>query len=96
MKRKIKELQTQFEQIRLEQYRLLKELAKTSEIVTIYFKSDGGWNGFEGMISAIENGYLRVADIHYDECAVFNISHFTQLNYDVDNDKICVIVDLDN
>ena len=94
MKNKIKELQTQFEQIKLEQYKLLKELAKINKIVTICFKSDGGWTGFEGFISVIENGDLKVADIHYDECAVFNMSHFNQLNYDIDNDKICVIVDL--
>lgn len=96
MKNKIKELQTQFEQIKLEQYRLLKELAKANKTVIIHFKSDGGWTGFEGVISAIENGDLKVVDERYDECVGFNISQFNQLNYDEDNDKIYVIVDLDD
>ena len=96
MKNKIKNLQTQFEQIKLEQYRLLKELAKKNTPVITNFKDDGEWNEFEGNLSMLNNRDLIIVDEYEDERIIFTQSQLDRLNYDEDNDKIYVIVDLDD
>ena len=96
MKNKIKKLQTQFEQIKLEKYTLLKELAKNYTPVIANFKDDGGWNEFEGNLSMLNNRDLIIVDEYEDERIIFTQSQLDLLNYDEDNDKIYVIVDLDD
>lgn len=96
MKNKIKKLQTQFEQIKLEQYRLLNELAKKNTPVVACFKGDGEWDEFKGNLFMLNNGDLIIIDEREDERIIFTQSQLDQLNYDEDNDKIYVIVDLDD
>ena len=96
MKNKIKKLQTQFDQIKLEQYRLLKELAKKNTPVITNFKDDGEWNEFEGILSMLNNRDLIIVDEHENGRIIFTQSQLDLLNYDEDNDKIYVIVDLDD
>ena len=96
MKNKIKKLQTQFEQIKLEQYRLLNELAKKNTPVVASFKGDGEWDEFEGNLFMLNNRDLIIVDEHENGRIIFTQSQLDLLNYDEDNDKIYVIVDLDD
>lgn len=74
MKNKIKKLQTQFEQIKLEQYRLLKELAKKNTPVIANFKDDGEWNEFEGNLFMLNNRDLIIVDEHENGRIIFTQS----------------------
>lgn len=90
----IKQAQLKFEQIKLEQYRLLKELAKANKPITINYKGDGEWNSFEGIITMVD-GKAMCAE-NEDETLSFTQSDFEYMTYDEDNEKVYVILDFDN